>query len=140
VSSPEENEQIARRICEAAWLRPQPDIETIMELGHRDHLMRTVQTIVEGGEGYRGAEGFREWLRSWNEMFGEDWVSTVESAEAMGPENVLITGQMEAQGAHGGVPIAQRFWVAMTVRDGRVISSEVHTGHDRALAAARAGY
>jgi hypothetical protein len=97
-------------------------------------MMFTVQSLVEGG-GYQGAEGFRRWLASWSEMFGEDWDSRVEDAEEVGPGLVLVTGRIKFTGSGGGVPVDQRFWVAMTVRDGKVIRSEVHTERDRALAA-----
>ena len=76
----QQNVEIARRICEAAWLRPEPDYATIAELGHPDHEMFTIQSLVEGG-GYRGAEGFRG--GQLNEMFG----ATIEgkSGEAFCP-------------------------------------------------------
>jgi ketosteroid isomerase-like protein len=99
-------------------------------------MMVTVQSLVEGG-GYRGAEGFRRWLASWGEMFGEDWDSTVHDAEAIGRDRVLVTARINFTGAGGGVPVDQRFWVAMTLRDGKVIRSEVHTERDRALEALR---
>jgi ketosteroid isomerase-like protein len=131
----QQNREIARRICEAAWRRPQPDYETIGELGHPDHEMFTIQSLVEGG-GYKGAEGFRAWLASWGEMFGEDWVSSVEDVEAIDDERVLVTGWMQARGSRGGVPIKQRFWVVMWIRQGKAIRSEAHTDRDQALAAA----
>ena len=134
---PHENCEIARRMCEAAWRRPQPDLETLAELGHRDHEMYTIQSLVEGG-GYRGAEGFQRWLESWTEMYGEEWAASVADAEELDDEHVLITGWMEARGSRGGVPVQQRFWVVMWVRGGRAVRSEVHTDRARALAAAEA--
>jgi ketosteroid isomerase-like protein len=131
----EANEEIARRMCAAAWRRPEPDYETINALGHPDHEMFTIQSLVEGG-GYRGAQGFREWLASWNEMFGEEWESSVEQATAVDEERVLVTGWMRAQGLQGGVPIEQQFWVVMTVRGGKATRSEVHTNREQALEAA----
>jgi ketosteroid isomerase-like protein len=125
---------IARRACEAAWRRPRPDVETLNEVAHPDHMMFPIQSLVEGG-GYQGAEGFRRWLASWSEMFGEDWESTVEDAEAVGRDRVLVTGRIKFTGRGGGVPVDQQFWVAMTLRDGKVIRSEVHTERDRALEA-----
>ncbi len=109
-------------------------METLNAVADADHMMFTVQSLVEGG-GYRGAEGFRRWLASWSEMFGEDWESTVEDATDAGPDRVLVTGRIKFTGSGGGVPVDQRFWVAMMLRDGKVIRSEVHTERDRALAA-----
>jgi ketosteroid isomerase-like protein len=98
--------------------------------------MFTVQSLVEGGGGYRGAQGFREWLASWGEMFGEAWESAVEHARAIDDERVLVTGWMKARGMRGGVPVEQRFWVLMRVRDGKLTRSEVYTDRDQALEAA----
>jgi hypothetical protein len=44
----QENVEIARRACEAAWRRPQPDFDTLNALAHPDHEMFTVQSLVEG--------------------------------------------------------------------------------------------
>jgi hypothetical protein len=60
--------------------------------------------------------------------------SLVEDAISAGPDRVLVTGRIKFTGSGGGVPVDQRFWVAMTLRDGKVIRSEVHTERDRALA------
>jgi ketosteroid isomerase-like protein len=131
----QENAEIAGRACEAAWRRPKPDFDTLNALAHPDHEMFTVQSLVEGG-GYRGARGFREWLLSWGEMFGEEWESSVEEARAVDDERVLITGRIKVRGSGGGVPVEQRFWVVMIVRSRKVTRSEVYTDHNQALEAA----
>jgi ketosteroid isomerase-like protein len=131
----QENVEIARRACEAAWRRPKPDFATLNALAHPDHEMFTVQSLVEGG-GYSGAQGFREWLASWGEMFGEEWEASVEEARAVDAERVLVTGWMKAQGRRGGVPVEQGFWVVMRVRDGKVTRSAVYTQREQALEAA----
>jgi ketosteroid isomerase-like protein len=131
----QENVQIARRACEAAWRRPKPDFDTLNALAHPDHEMFTVQSLVEGG-GYHGAQGFREWLASWTEMFGEDWESIVEEVSASNDQQVLVTGRIKVRGSRGGVPVDQRFWVVMSVRDGKVARSTVHTNEAEALEAA----
>lgn len=81
----QENVEIARQACVAAWRRPKPDVDALNSLAQPDHEMFTVQSLVEGGAGYRGVEGFREWLISWGEMFGEDWEASVVQAEAIEP-------------------------------------------------------
>jgi ketosteroid isomerase-like protein len=130
-----ENVEIARRACEAAWRRPKPDFDTLNALAHPEHEMFTIQSLVEGGA-YRGAQGFREWLASWNEMFGEDWESSVEQAKAIDAERVLVSGWMRARGRRGGVPVEQKFWVLMSLRDGKVTRSAVYTDRNQALEAA----
>ena len=92
----QENVEIARRACEAASRRPKPDFDTLNALAHPDHEMFTVQSLVEGG-GYKGARGFREWLDSWGEMFGQDWTSSVEQAKAVDDKRVLVTGWIKAR-------------------------------------------
>jgi ketosteroid isomerase-like protein len=91
--------------------------------------------LVEGGS-YHGAQGFREWLASWREMFGEAWESSVEQAQAIDDEPVLVTGWIKVRGLGGGVPVEQRFWVLMRVREGKVVRSAVYTDRAEALEAA----
>lgn len=133
---PEKNVDIAQRACIAAWRRPKPDFDTLNELAHSDHEMFTVQTLVEGGDGYRGAQGFGEWLISWKEIYGDDWEMSVEHAEDVDSEQVLVTGWMNARGSGSGVPVEQRFWVVMRMRDGKVTRSTIYTDRDQALNAA----
>jgi ketosteroid isomerase-like protein len=97
--------------------------------------MFTAQSLVEGG-GYRGAQGFREWLASWGETFGEEWENSVKQAKAIDAERVLVTGWLKARGLRGGVPVEEEFWVVMSVRGGKVIRSAVYTDRVQALEAA----
>jgi ketosteroid isomerase-like protein len=69
-------------------------------------------------------------------MFGQDWTSSVEQAKAVDDERVLVTGWIKARGSRGGVPIEQRFWVVMSVHDGKVARSTVYTDETEALEAA----
>jgi ketosteroid isomerase-like protein len=132
----EENVEIARRVCEAAWRRPKPEYDTLNALVHPDHEMFTVQSLVEGGGAYRGAQGFREWLASWAEMFGEDWECWVEEAQAGDDGRVLVTGRAKVRGLGGGVPVEQGFSVVIWVHGGKVGRSAVYTDRDQALEAA----
>src|ERR687897_808797 len=103
----QENVEIARRACEAAWRRPKPDFDTLNALAHPDH-----------------------------EMFSEDWEASVTETRPVDDERVLVTGWMKARGVRGGVPVEQEFWVVMRVHDGRVIRSAVHTDREQTLEAA----
>ena len=132
---PADNVETARLVCEAAWRRPTPGYDTLNAHVHPDMEMFTVQSLVEGG-GYVGAAGFREWLKSWGEMFGEDWKCSVEAAEALDENRVLVTAQGKFKGVGGGVPVEQRFWVLMTFRGEKVSRSEIHTDKDQAMEAA----
>ena len=131
----QEHVAIARKVCDAAWLRPRPDYDTLNALVHPDHEMATVQSLVEGGV-YRGARGFQRWLASWEELFGEDWECRVEDAEEIDSEQVLVTASASVRGKGGGVPVEQRFWAVVTVHGGKVSRSEIHTDRRQALEAA----
>ena len=69
-------------------------------------------------------------------MFGEAWESSVEQARAIDDERVLVTGWIKVRGSRGGVPVEQRFWVVMSLRDGKVTRSAVYTNRGQALEAA----
>ena len=100
--------------------------------------MFTVQSLVEGGS-YRGAQGFREWLLSWSEMFGEEWECRVEEAEEIEDEGVLVTGRISVRGVGGGVPVDQRFWMIQRFGAGKVSRSQIYTDREQAAQAAGLG-
>ena len=133
----DQNVDIARRLCEAAWHRPAPDVDTLNELAHPDHELVALQSLLEGG-GYVGAKGFREWLGAWAEMFGEEWECPVNEATAIDDESVLVSARLRARGVTGGVPVEQDIWVTMTVRDGLVTRSAVYTSREQAVEATQA--
>jgi ketosteroid isomerase-like protein len=133
-----ENVEIVRRVCEAAWVRPRPDYETLNELVHPNAEMRTVQSMVEGGS-YQGPKGFQDWLKSFNETFGEDWECHLVNAEAIDGERVLGEGLISVESVRGGVPLEQQFWVMCAVREGKVARSDIYLDRDEAQRAAGLG-
>jgi ketosteroid isomerase-like protein len=130
----QENVDIARRACEAAWRRPSPDIDTINALAHPDHELVTPESLVEGGS-YRGAKGYRDWLTNFSEIYGESWECKVEQARGIDDEQVLVTCFAKAQGARGGVEVGQRFWIVIRVVEGKIARSVFYTDPAQALGA-----
>jgi ketosteroid isomerase-like protein len=130
----EENVEIVRRALEAGWRRPKPDFATVNDLFHPDHELLSSTTRAEGGS-QRGAQGFREVLGSLDEAF-ESWEGSVEQVRSIDKERVLVTAVMTALGKRGGVPVKQRFWYVVTVRDGKLTRTEGYTSVEEALEAA----
>ena len=87
-------------------------------------------------DGYRGAQGFRDWLASWTETFGEEWEISFKQARAIDDERVLVTGWTKAQGLRGGVTVEEEFWLIITVRGGKVTRAAVYTDRVQAREAA----
>ena len=89
---------------------------------------------VEGGS-QRGAQGFREVLRSFDEVF-ESWEGSVEQVRSIDKERVLVAAVVTARGKRGGVPVKQRFGYVVTVRDGKLTRTEGYSSFEEALEAA----
>ncbi len=130
----QENVEIVRRAFAAAWVRPKPDFATVNVLFHPDHEFVSSTAKVEGGS-HRGAQGFREFLGSFDEAF-ESWEGSVEQVQSIDKERVLVAAVIAVQGKRGGVPIKQRHWYVVTVRDAKVTRTESYTSVEEALEAA----
>ncbi len=60
-----------------------------------------------------------------------------EDAAEVDYDRVLITGRLKVRGLRGGVPVDQRFWAVMDLREGKVSRAQIHTDRAEALEAAR---
>jgi ketosteroid isomerase-like protein len=123
-----------RRAYDAARRRPKPDFATIYALYHPDHELISIASRVEG-RSFVGAEGFREVLRAYDETW-ESWGIDVEQMRSVDAERVLIVGVARATGLRSGVGIEQRFGQLVTVRDHKVVRTEIFSSPEAALAAA----
>ncbi len=128
----QENVEIVRRACEAAWGKP-PDFATVNVLFHSDHELVTSDLKLEGGS-HRGARGFREVLESFGETW-ESWDASMERVRSIDDERVLVIGVVTMAGRRSGVPIERRFGLVATVRDGEVTRTETHSSPQEALEA-----
>jgi ketosteroid isomerase-like protein len=128
----EENVEVVRRAVEAAFRRP-PDFGTINELFDPDHVFATRIAAVEG-RSLRGAAGFREWLNDMGVAM-ESWEMKVTSLRDLGDGRVLASGAFHGT-SKGGVPIEVENWFISTVRDGKIVRSQVYESQAQALEAA----
>src|SRR5579859_6504481 len=128
-----QNEEIVRRGLEAA--NPaKPDFATINEVYHPDHEFVALASAFEGGS-YRGARGYRDWLQS--AQNAGDWEMRVEQVTAIGADRVLAVTPTSFQGKSSGVPLREeRVASIMTVREGKIIRTEVYPSPEEALEAA----
>jgi ketosteroid isomerase-like protein len=130
----EENVDVVRRAFEALYRRPDPDFDTVNVLFHPDHELISRIEALEGGS-RRGVRGYREWLSDVGETV--DWESTLESVRQIDDDRVLAVMPTSFTGRQSGIALdSQRLATIVTVRDGQIGRSEVHTSPDEALEAA----
>jgi ketosteroid isomerase-like protein len=122
--------EIARRALEAATLKPKPDWPTTNALYHPDHELVAVM-----GETHSGAEGYRDWMQVMDET-SDSWEVRVEEATAIDDDRVLLvwSGTIRSRQSHAAA--SQRSAALMTIRDGKVLRTEIHPSPERALEAA----
>jgi ketosteroid isomerase-like protein len=78
--------------------------------------------------------GFREWLNDMGEAM-ESWEVKLTSLRDLGDGRVLASGTLHAT-SKAGVPIEVENWFISTVRDGKIVRSQVYESHAQALEAA----
>jgi ketosteroid isomerase-like protein len=132
--SREDNIRIVRRGFGAALQAPKPDFATVNALFHPDHEFLSLLDPIEG-QRWRGGRGFHEWLLNLNEAF-DDVELGLEDVSALDDHRVLAVTRTTARGKRGGVPLEQRGWCVVTVRDEKVARTEVYQSREEALAAA----
>jgi len=129
----EENAEIARAAIEAAQRKPTPDYEAINTLFHPDHEFVSRDVGLEG-RSHRGAQGYREWLTTTSEAI--EWESTLAELREIDDERVLAVTPTKFRGSQSGAWTEQRNGVVLTVREGRVVRTEVYRSPEEALEAA----
>lgn len=132
--------ELVTKAIRAVNARPKPDFATINEVFHRDHVFIPLASLLEGGE-YRGARGYQQFLREGSASLGSSdapmsWEADFEGAVDVGNHKVIAVTSTRFRGTASGVEFEQRVWTVMTVRDGRVSRSELHTDPTQALKAA----
>ena len=129
----EENVEIVRAAIEATMLRPNPDWETMNALFHRDHefLPRDVGFV---GGGVRGAQGYRDWLSNLSETM--EWEVTLAEVTEIDHERVLAVTPTRFRGRQSGAETEQRIAAVVTVREGKVVRTELFQSPEQALEAA----
>jgi ketosteroid isomerase-like protein len=131
--------ELATRAIRAVSARPKPDFATMNEVFHPDHVFVPVFRQLEGEEfhGARGAQQFFESSGVHTETSDApmSWEgSDFEGAVDVGNHKVLVVANARYHGSASGIEFEQRFWVVMTVRDGRIARTETYTDPAAALA------
>jgi ketosteroid isomerase-like protein len=88
------------------------------------------------GAEYRGHDGVRRALEDWVDAFGDDWQLAVEDLVDGGNDRVLATFHLHLRGKGSGVPIDQRIYTVLTVRQGRITVIDDFAKREDALEAA----
>ena len=129
----EENVEIVRAAVEATMRRPKPDWETMNALFHPDHEFLPRDVGLVGG-GVRGAQGYREWLTSISETL--EWEVTLAGVTEIDHERVLAVTPTKFRGKQSGAETEQRIAAVVTVREGKVVRTELFQSPEQALEAA----
>ena len=132
----QENVEIARAAIEAVLRRPKPDYEAMTALFHPDHeFLSYVEGALEGGSrSYRGARGWREIQTSVAETF--EWEMTLAEVTEIDHQRVLAVTPTKIRGRQSGAESEQRLGAVVTVRDGKVVRTEMYGSPEQALEAA----
>ena len=129
------NVDIVRRAFEAATRRP-PDFDTVNALFDSGHEFVSRTDMGLDGGVRRGMLGYRDWLQDNEETADFEW--RVEEVREIGADLVLAITPTSFRFKRSGVPLEeQRFACVVTLRDGKIVRTEVHLSEEDALEAAR---
>lgn len=130
----QQNVEIVRRGIEAAIRTPEPDFATLSELFHPDHeFISVVGSIREGGS-HQGMSGYRVWLQNLEETIQSR--SRLEQVSEIDAERVLAITPTCHAGSSSGVALdEERMAAILTVRECRIIRTEVYRSPEEALKA-----
>jgi ketosteroid isomerase-like protein len=130
----QENVEIVQRAIGAAIRRPKPDFVTMNALFHPEHeYVSRIELALEGGSA-RGGQGYRDWLTTAAETMA--WESTLEEVREIDEDRVLAIMPTSVRGKQSGAETEQRLAGVVTVRDGKVVRTEIYRSPEEALAAA----
>ena len=86
-------------------------------------------------EAVRGKDAWLTLVSGWLEA-ADDWRISVEDVSDLGGEQVLCISQNAIRGKDSGVPVHQRIFTVVTVRDAQIVLIRDFTEREDALAAA----
>jgi ketosteroid isomerase-like protein len=129
----QENVEIVRRAWEAAASRP-PDFQTVNTLYHPDHVLQSDFGAIEART-YRGATGYAQALADMNEAWDE-WTQEIDELIDAGPQSVVIAARLVARGKRSTTPVERRYGVVVSLRGGKIISTQAFLSVPEALEAA----
>ena len=129
----QENVEIVWQAIAASTAQP-PDLETVYALYDADHVMTTDWGVEQ--KTYRGAPGFVEAIADLDAAWHE-WRQEVDDVLDAGEKGIVVLLRLRARGRESGVPVDQPWAMAITLRDGKLVTS--HTFLDRSDALKAAG-
>jgi ketosteroid isomerase-like protein len=111
----QENVQLVRRGYEAL---SSMDAEAMVLLCDSAVTFESQITVVDGAT-YHGPDGVRRFVRELEGAF--DWIE-LELLEIIdGGDRIVVLNRLRARGARSGAQVEQRFFQAVTIRDGRAL-------------------
>jgi ketosteroid isomerase-like protein len=128
----QENVEVMRRVIEA-WNRNEE--ESVMPLFDPDVIVDATRRLVNP-KTYAGIEGVRAMLADRDEVWEEFRFEPDEFLDA--GDRVLVIGRWVGQGRGSGVEVVQPIAHIFTLRDGRIVRSELGYS-DRGTALKAAG-
>ena len=87
------------------------------------------------GEAVRGRDGWLALVSGWLEA-ADDWRISIEDVSDLGDDQVLCVSQNSIRGKDSRIPVHQRIFTLVTVRDARIVSISDFTERREALTAA----
>jgi ketosteroid isomerase-like protein len=87
------------------------------------------------GEAVRGRDAWLALVSGWLEA-ADDWRISIEDVWDLGDDQVLCVSQNSIRGKDSGIPVHQRIFTLVTVRDAQIVSISDYTDRHEALTAA----
>jgi uncharacterized protein len=125
----QKNVEIVRRGFDA-W--EAGDLPTLIGLLHDDMVTRRHPPAPPGT--WHGPEGALEAAADWVEMFDQFTMKAEQFID--GGDHVVVKVAQEGRGTDSGVPVSATYWFVYGVRDGKLVTLDMHPSRHEALAAA----
>ena len=132
-----ENIEVVVRALGAAVKRPTPDFDTMNALFHEDHKWVPVTSSMLGEASAEGARGYKDWSQQVASLM--PFESEIDGAVDLGPATVLVATTNRFRGVSSGADVEQRFWLVVTIAEGKLTSTEAYADPAEALEAVGCG-
>jgi len=125
----QENVEVVRRAI-AASVSESPDADTLADLMHPDHVLTTdwgVETTT-----YHGIPAYLASIVETNAPW-QSWQQATERILDAGEKGVVLFMRLVAVGRESGAPVQTPWAMVVTLRDGKIASSQAYLDRDAAL-------